>query len=257
MLLGPGGRPAGEIEDAGSVTVMGRQVPAQALVYQGTVKSVFLGDRFDDLELYAQLDGGVGSETAYEEIEISESARSEMEAILAGMTRTSEQETAPPPPQGNVQAYKNDAAGFSFQYPTTWTTEEVVGETMEDGTKIADAVVLSQDTFNLVVQYQRKSDPTPTAWGGDLLPADMGYSESILGDRVTVAGVETHKRIWNDDEGIKAVIVAVVNPTEDLLFDISLTDSSARSIKDADAKTIPDTAMAALDQVLASLTVTD
>jgi hypothetical protein len=255
-LLGPGGRPAGEIEEAGSLTLMGRQVSAQALIYQGKVKSVFLGDRFDDLELYVQLDAGVGTGTDYETIEISESARSEMEAILASMTRTGEQETAPPP-QNDVRTYENDIAGFSFHYPATWSAEEVVGETMQDGTKIADAIVLSHDTFKLVVQYQRKSDPTPIAWGGDLLPADMGYPESVLGDRVTVTGVETHKRIWTDDEGIKAVMVAVVNPTEDLLFDISLTDGSARSIKDADAKAIPDTAMAAFDQVLASLKVTD
>jgi len=256
-ILGPGGRPAGEIEDAGSVTVMGRQIPAQALVYQGKVKSVFLGDQFDDLDLYVQLDAGVETEKDYEAIEITEPARSEMEAILAGMTRTGEQETAPLPPQGDVQTYENEAAGFSFQYPAAWAVEEVEGETMEDGMKIADAVVLSQGTLNLIIQYQRKSDPTPVAWGGRLLPADMGYQESILGDRVTVAGVETHKRIWTDDEGIKAVTVAVVNPTEDLLFDISLTDGSARSIKDAEAKTIPDAALAALDQVLASLSVTE
>jgi hypothetical protein len=256
-VLGPGGRPAGEIEEAGSVTVMGRQVPAQALVYQGKVKSVFLGDRFDDLDLYVQLDASVGAGSDYEAIEISEAARSEMEAILAGITRTAkgEQETTSPPPQNDVQTY--EAAGFSFQYPPAWTAEEVVGETMEDGVKIADAVVLSEGTFNLIIQYQRRSDPNPVAWGGGLLPADMGYQESVLGERVTVAGVETHKRIWVDDEGIKAVVVAVVNPTSDFLFDISLTDGSARSIRDADAKTIPDAAMAALDQVLASLTVTN
>jgi hypothetical protein len=252
-VLGPGGRPAGEIEDAGSVTVMGRQVPAQALVYQGKVKSIFLGDRFDDLELYVQLDAGVGGKTDYETIEVSESTRPEMEAILGGMTRTGESKRLPP--QNGVQTYENEAASFSFQYPAAWTLEEVEGETMEDGTKIADAVVLSQGTFNLIIQYQRKSDPNPVAWGGRLLPGDMAYQESILGDRVTAAGVETYKRIWADDEGIKAVMVAVVNPNADLVFDISLTDGSARSIKDADAKAIPDAAMAALDQVLASLTV--
>jgi hypothetical protein len=257
MVLGPGGRPAGEIKDAGSVTVMGRQIPAQAVVYQGKVKSVFLNDQFDDLELYVQLDAGVGAETDYEAIEITESARSALEAILAGMTRTGEQETAPPPPQNDLQIYENETVGFSFQYPSTWTAEEVVGETMEDGMKIADAVVLSQGTFNLIVQYQRRSAPTPTAWGGDLLPADMGYQESVLGERVSVAGVETHKRIWTDDEGIKAVVVAAVNPTSDLLFEISLTDGNAWSIKDAETKTIPDAAMAALDQVLVSLTVTE
>jgi hypothetical protein len=256
-VLGPGGRPAGEVEESGSLTVMGRPVPAQALVYQGKVKSVFLGDRFDDLELYVQLDAGVDAESDYEAIEIPESARSEMEAILSGMTRTGEQETPPAPPQAETLTYENEEAGFSFQHPATWAIDEVTGETMEDGVKIADAVVLSQGTLNLIVQYQRKSDPTLVAWGGGLLPADMGYQESVLGDRVTVVGVETHKRIWADDEEIKAVTVAVVNPTSDLLFDISLTDGSARSIKDADAKAIPDAAMAALDQVLASLTVTD
>jgi hypothetical protein len=252
-VLGPGSRPAGEIEESGSVTVMGRQIAKQALVYQGKVKSVFLGDRFDDLELYVQLDGGVGTETDYEAIEITESAQSEMEAILGGMTRTGEGK--PMPPQINVLTYENADDGFSFQYPTTWALEEVAGATMEDGVKIADAVILVQDTFNLIVQYQRKSDPTPVAWGGGLLPADMGYQESVLSDPVTVVGVETHERIWTYDEGVKAVLVDVVNPTSDLVFQISLTDGSARSIKDAGAKTIPDAAMAALDQALASLTV--
>jgi len=70
---------------------------------------------------------------------------------------------------------------------------------------------------------------------------------------VTVMGVETHKRIWTYNDGLKAVFVGVVADAADLVFNITLGDSSVMSITDVEAQSVPEPAMAALDQVLRSL----
>jgi hypothetical protein len=44
-VLAPSGRPAGVIEERGTVAVFGREIPMQGLVYEGKVKLAFLGDR--------------------------------------------------------------------------------------------------------------------------------------------------------------------------------------------------------------------
>jgi hypothetical protein len=95
-VLGPSGRSAGEIEERGTALVFGRELPKQVLVYEDKVKSVFLRDRVDDLELYVQFDGGVGAQIEYDVIEIPESAQSAMEAILGSLTRTREPESLAP-----------------------------------------------------------------------------------------------------------------------------------------------------------------
>lgn len=251
-VLGPGGRPAGEIEERGTVTLLGREVPKQVLVYEGKIKSVFLSDRVDDLELYIQLDDGVGAEVPYETIDIPTAAHTEMDAILSSLTRTGEQKSFGP----DTLTYENTPYGFSFQYPAAWTVEEVAGETMEDGTKLADAVVLRQGQFAIVVQYQLKSDPAQVAWGGSLVPGGLGYAEATLGDRVTLLGEETHKHVWSYNGGIKAIAVNTTGRIEDLVLSITLADSSVMLIQDAGAATIPDSAISALDQVLSSFAVT-
>ncbi|MGD8997570.1 MAG: hypothetical protein PVH80_05635 [Anaerolineae bacterium] len=146
-VLGPSGRPAGQIEERGTVTVLGRAIPRQVLVYGGKVKSVFLGGRFDDLELYAQLDAGVEAEIDFDAIEIPESAQSTLESILSSVTRTGELHssaadiptaqatetpthtptrepiptfphpptTTPSPFTLSLETYEGE--GFSFQYP--------------------------------------------------------------------------------------------------------------------------------------------
>jgi hypothetical protein len=174
-VLGASGRPAGEVEERGTVTILGHEIPKQVLVHEGKVKSVFLRDRFDDLEFYVQLDGGVGAETAYEAIDISESAQSAMEVILSSLTRTGELKSFGP----DTLTYENTSYGFSFQYPASWTVEEVAGETVDTDSqvsKLADAVVLRQGKFAIVVQYQHKSDPAQIAWGGSLVPGGLAYA---------------------------------------------------------------------------------
>jgi len=251
-VLGPSGRPAGEIEERGTVMVFGREIPKQVLVFEGKDKSVFLGDRFDDLELYVQLDDGVGAQIEYEAIEIPESVQSAMEAILSSLTRTGELPSSGP----DTLTYENTSYGFSFQHPATWTVEEVAGEAMEDDVKLADAVALRQGKFAIVIQYQRKSDPAQIAWGGSLVPGGLGYAEATLGDRVTLLGEETHKHVWTYDDGIKAIAVNTTGKSADLILSITLGDSSVMLIQDAEAETIPESAIAALDQVLNSFAVT-
>jgi len=251
-VLGASGRPAGEVEERGAMTIMGREIPKQVLVYEDKVKSVFLGDRFDDLELYVQLDGGVGAETAYEAIDIPESAQSAMDAIVGSLTRTGEQKSFGP----DTLTYENTSYGFSFQYPASWTVEEVAGQTVEDGVKLADAAVLRQGKFAIVVQYQRKSDPAQVAWGSSLGPGGLGYAEATLGDRMTLLGEETHKHVWTYDGGVKAIAVNTTGKHADLILSVTLADTSVRVIQDAETATIPASAVAALDQILSSFKAT-
>jgi len=251
-VLGSSGRPAGEIEERGTVMVFGREIPRQVLVYEGKVKSVFLGDRFDDLELYVQLDDGVGTQTEYEAIEIPKSVQSHMDAILSSITRTGE----PSSPEANTLTYENTTYRFSFQYPVTWTVEEVAGETMEDGARLADAVILRQGKFAIVVQYQRKSDPAQIAWGGSLVAGGLAYAEATLGAPVTLLGEQTHKMVWTYNGGVKAIAVNTHGKSADLVLSITLADSSVMLIQDAEAETIPEPAIAALGQVLSSFAAT-
>jgi len=251
-VLGPGGRPAGEIEERGTVMLVGREVVKEVLVSEGKVKSVFLSDQFDDLELYVQLDDGVGAQVDYETVDIPAAAQSEMDAILGSLTRTGEAKST----GADVLTYESAAHGFSFQYPAAWTVEEVVGEMMDDGTKLADAVVLTQGKFKIIVQHQRKSDPAPTAWGGSLMPGGLGYSESTLGDPVTVLGEDTHKLIWTYNGAIKAVAVNTTGKGSDLVLSITLADGSVALIQDAETETVPGSAIAALDRVVSSFTAT-
>jgi hypothetical protein len=162
-------------------------------------------------------------------------------------------------PEADVLIYENAAYGFSFQYPASWTVEEVTGETMGTGSQVsrlADTVIVRQSKFAIVIQYQHTSDPAQIAWGGSFLPGGMGYTEATLGDRVTLLGEETYKYVWTYDGGIKAVAVNTTGKTVDLVLSITLADTSVGVIQDAEAATIPESASAALDQVLSSFTVT-
>ena len=250
-VLGASGRPAGEVEARDSLTVLGQDVSKKMLVHDGKVKTVFLRGRFDDLELYVQLDGGVGGETAYESIDIPDSAQSALDAILGSLHRTGELKSFGPV----TLTYENSASGFSFQYPASWTVEEVLGEAVENDVKLADAVVLRQGTFAIVVQYQRKSDPAQIAWGGSFVSGGLGYAEATLGDRVMLLGERTYKYIWTDDDDTKAIAVNTTGQNADLVLSITLADSRVRVVQDAGAATIPESAVAALDQVLITFTL--
>ncbi len=85
-ILGPGGRPAGEIDEIGEVMVNGEWHTKYGLVYQERLKSVFLGVEMPGLILYFQLDGEIGPDDSYEEIKISDLAQDDMDRILESLT---------------------------------------------------------------------------------------------------------------------------------------------------------------------------
>jgi hypothetical protein len=122
--------------------------------------------------------------------------------------------------------------------------------------RLADAVVLSQDPFRIVVQYQRKSDPAQITWGGSLVPGGLGYAESTLGDRVTLLGERTYKHVWTYDGDMRAIEINTTGKNADLVLSITLGDCTVGVIQDAEAATIPESAIAALDRVLSSFRVT-
>jgi hypothetical protein len=73
---------------------------------------------------------------------------------------------------------------------------------------------------------------------------------------VTLLGEETYKHVWTYNGGIKAISVNNTGKSVDLLLNITLADSSVMLIQDAEAETIPESAITALDQVLSSFAVT-
>ena len=147
----------------------------------------------------------------------------------------------------------NKAYGFAFTIPAGWDVEEVAGGTTGDGVKLSNAVILSQGKFRIAVQFLKKSEPAQVGWDGSQMPVNLFFGDSVLGDKVTVLGIETHKRLWVYDEELKAVFVEVISDAADLVLHITLADGSTMFITDAETEEIPDSALAALDQVLGSL----
>ena len=89
LVLGPGGRPAGDVEDRGTVTFLGRELPKHVLVFEGKDKSLFLGDRFENIEFYIQLDDEAGPAAVnYEAIDIPKKIQAEMDQILESFEYT-------------------------------------------------------------------------------------------------------------------------------------------------------------------------
>ena len=152
--------------------------------------------------------------------------------------------------------YENPQYGFSFEVPADWEVEEIEGETIEDDVRLADSVVVQQGKFAIVVQYQRKSDPAQVAWGGSFLPGGLGYAEATLGERVTLLGEETYKNVWADAAGVKAIEVNTTGKNADLILSITLADYTVTLIQDDAAATLPEAAVAALDQIISSFALT-
>ncbi len=86
-ILGPGGRPAGQVEDRGTVVFLGQNLPKHVLTFEGKDKSVFYGERLADLEFYIQLDDERGQSVDYEAIELANEVQSEVDAILETFVR--------------------------------------------------------------------------------------------------------------------------------------------------------------------------
>lgn len=78
------GMPAGEFESAGTVTVLGREIPRQVLIYEGKVKNVTYSPfQVGDLQIFAWLDAETPEGTDYGEVDIPLEVQDEADGILA------------------------------------------------------------------------------------------------------------------------------------------------------------------------------
>ena len=132
----------------------------------------------------------------------------------------------------------------------------MAGGTTGDGVKLSNAVIISQGKFRIAVQFLKKSEPAQVGWDGSQMPGNLYFGDSILGDKVTVLGIETYKRLWVLDQELKAVFVELLSDAADLVLHVTLADGRTMLITDAETRPVPDAAIAALDQVLGSLAVT-
>ena len=94
--LGPGGLPAGEVVEHGTITFFEHQIPKNVLVYEGKDKFVYFEDNPGDLEFFITLDDDPGPEYDYRELSISQETQSEVEAIMGTFSQTSWQDIHPP-----------------------------------------------------------------------------------------------------------------------------------------------------------------
>jgi hypothetical protein len=88
-----GGLGPGEVQQDGSTILLMKTVERNLLVNKDKIKTVWYGDRFDDLELYIRLED-IG-ENSYDLIAIPEDLIVEVETILASFIRTGEPFTPP------------------------------------------------------------------------------------------------------------------------------------------------------------------
>jgi putative hemolysin len=79
------GLPAGELQDAGTVQLMGQEIAKALLVYEGKIKAVSYGPtvQVGNLELSLWLDAGLSEGAAYEDIDVPPEAQAEAEQIIA------------------------------------------------------------------------------------------------------------------------------------------------------------------------------
>jgi hypothetical protein len=133
--------------------------------------------------------------------------------------------------------YTNDEYGFSFRYPASWTLVEVPGKTM-DNVKCADAVVLSQDTLAITIQYLYTSQCCEqVAW--------CGVGTIIMGN-------EASRTVLAHQGAVKAFDISYVDEGADLGLLITLRDSGEQAFTAPEMATIPASALAEFEQILGS-----
>lgn len=229
--LGLGGLPAGEVEDRGAATFLGREIPRHVLVFEGKDKSVFYDEQFEDLEFYLQLGDDPGFGLDYGTVEIPESVQAEVEEFLATFARTREPVYLPQ----ELVTYRNAAYDFSLEYPTGWTVEET-----------SNALTLRQDTQALTIEFRRDVESTRIG------PVGTPAGEFVDQGTVSVSG-QTIPRSVLVFEGLdKGVYYNDTSPIKegDMEFVIILSENNT----DAQA-TLPEVVQAEADQIVQSLVV--
>ena len=91
-VLGPGGRPAGQVEERGTTTFLGQSLTRNVLTFEGKDKSVFYGAQLDDLVFYVQLDEDAGQGVEYEAIDLSEDVQAEVDRMIETFSREPQKE---------------------------------------------------------------------------------------------------------------------------------------------------------------------
>jgi putative hemolysin len=78
------GLPAGELQDTGTVELLGQEIAKALLVYEGQVKAVSYGPtvQVGDLELSLWLDAGLSEGAAHEDVDIPPEVQAEAEQII-------------------------------------------------------------------------------------------------------------------------------------------------------------------------------
>ncbi|NIN66658.1 MAG: DUF333 domain-containing protein [Anaerolineae bacterium] len=84
------GMPAGEFEGAGTVAVLGTEIPRQVLIYEGKVKNVTYSPfQVGELQIYAWLDAETPEGSDYGEVDIPDELQDEADQILGTFALTS------------------------------------------------------------------------------------------------------------------------------------------------------------------------
>ncbi len=84
------GMPAGEFQDAGTVTVLGAELPRQVLIYEGKVKNVTYSTfQVGNLQIQAWLEAETPEGSDYAEVDIPVELQDEADEIMATFALTS------------------------------------------------------------------------------------------------------------------------------------------------------------------------
>ena len=160
--------------------------------------------------------------------------------------------TATPDPIANWPKYASQADGFAFRYPPTWSIELLTDRPAQAGGEpAARAVLLTQDTLQLLIEFKRP-DETAAMGPGSLAAGTVEeHGSVILFER------ELPKHVLVDEGKHKAIFVGDRYP--DIEVYIQLVDNvgeGAGGSEDTTAAEIPAAAQAEFDQITASFTRT-
>jgi hypothetical protein len=153
--------------------------------------------------------------------------------------------------EGAWASYENEEYGFSFQYPATWTLEEVPGQELPEepgrpAGRCSNTIVLSQGTLVIQIQYLRGADGP--FWCGGTVGSILGPTDRA---EAMVMG-QSARRVWLEHEdAVKAVDVYIAD-VADLFFEILLRDTSDTAYTAPEMKALPESAVTDLDRILSS-----
>ena len=152
---------------------------------------------------------------------------------------------ATPDPIADWPKYASQADGFAFRYPPTWSIELLTDRPAAGDAPAARAVLLTQETLQLLIEFKRPDEAT--AIGPGSLPAGTVEERGsvILFER------ELPKHVLVDEGNDKAIFVGDRYP--DLEVYIQLVDDIGEETASAE---IPAAAHADFDQITASFTRT-